>query len=139
MRLCKILFCQIIDLQHTDKSRYIVLNEFNSCLLWQLKEVICHFSIHAHGYNYSWAEQYLQQNVFRQYYAWADHYLSEVVYRSCGGLWANQKEANVLHALWLSKETSEELGLSWLCRQPITMSLPEAWQPVMCSHFRHEC
>jgi len=44
---------EIIDLQDTDKSRYLVITEFNNCFtesfhisvtLWQLKKAICNFS-----------------------------------------------------------------------------------------------
>jgi len=98
-----IVFWQIIDLQDTVKSCYVVLPEFNIHSI--TKFVLNHsltaqgsglpFFIQELGYSYAWAEYYLQQNAFRRHYAWADHYSSDVIYRSCGGLWANEKEGKI--------------------------------------------
>ena len=83
---------QIIDWQDTDKSRYFVISKFNHFLAPQGNDQP--FFSRERGSNYTLAEYYLQQNMFRQYHEWADHYLQVVICRSCGGLLANGKKEN---------------------------------------------
>ena len=79
---------QIIDFQDTDESPYFVITELENYFIIQSPNLLSYFN-HAliawgsqlpffpweYGFNYTWAEYYLQQNsLFRQYYAWADHY-----------------------------------------------------------------
>ena len=71
---------QIVDLQGTDKSQHFAKTEFNSCFIIWSPSLFSYFnhSLTAHGsdlpfftrecgFNYTRAESYLQQNMFRRY------------------------------------------------------------------------
>ena len=72
---------QIIDLRNNDKLRYFVIIEFNNCFIirslffWSTKDAKSLSDSSANrpaifkqerGFNYAWAEYYLQQNTYLQ-------------------------------------------------------------------------
>ena len=86
-----------IDLRDTDKPGYFAITEFNNCFIIQSLFFLSTKDVKSlsdssgnrsaiftqeRGFNYAWAEYYLQQNT----------YLEAVICRSRGGLSANEKD-----------------------------------------------